>query len=439
VRKALPFTLCISMLVSACGSSNSHGTAAANHPATEEKKAQTVKMLTATGYYNDTYKKLQDKLKTEENIDLDIQVLPDDQYYKLVKVKIAAKEVPDILVIKAPAQYEEIDAPKNMISLSNEHWVSRLSYPETLKALDGNIYAWPRSYFGYYAAAYYSKKIFADLGLSEPKTYADFLRMLETIKSKGNGITPIYMSNKDLWTTQIFMTSGLPVLLGDKANETWNKLLKNQLKWTDVPEFKKILHMYLDLYKKDYVNNDHVNATFEDAKAALSAGKAAMLYNGEWTVGDLITKYGMKADDIGAFVIPFGDKDMLATGTYVTGWLIPKDAVNIEGAKKVLDILSQPSYMNIYFTEHPGSSGFKDVIGQEEAPAVKALEEKYMKGNKYTYEMDSPMSFVNELFSANLWGPYVDIAIGAKTPEQVIETWQVKYVDYMKRKRQPGF
>ncbi len=434
MKKALSVSaslLLILLLLVACGS--------ISYTPAVEKVNQTVNMLMSQGRYYDTYKKLQDKLKAEENITLDIQVVPDDQYYNLVQTKIAARDVPDIIAKNAPTQYEEVDAMKNMVDLSNEPWISRLSNPELLKAPDGKIYARPISSSTFYAAAYYNKEIFDNLGLSDPKTYAEFLELLETIKTKGDGITPIYMSNKDTWTTQVFMTAGLPVLLGDKAQETWDKLMTNQLKWTEVPEFETILNLYLDLYEEGYINQDHAAATFEDAKAALAEGTAAIIYNGEWIVGDLVTKYKMKPDEIGAFVIPFGDRNLMATGSFVEGWLIPKDAKNIEGAKKVLDILSQPAYMNAFFAEHPGSPGFTDVDGGEVAPAVKALEQKYIKGNKYIAEMNGPMSSASILFNDNLWRPYVEMAAGEKTPEQVIESWQLKYTEYMKHKQMPGF
>ncbi|QYR21852.1 hypothetical protein KZ483_02070 [Paenibacillus sp. sptzw28] len=48
----------------------------------------------------------------------------------------------------------------------------------------------------------------------------------------------------------------------------------------------------------------------------LAEGKAAIVYNGEWIVGELVTKYRMKPEDIGAFVIPLGDRDVMAVGLY---------------------------------------------------------------------------------------------------------------------------
>lgn len=440
MRLAFLVTQCLLLImavVTACGKNNADEID--NKPETGAKQSQIVTLMTAQGRFSDAYKDLQEKLKAEENITLVLQALPVSQYDNVVKSRIAVREVPDIIVANVPDRYEEIDVSLNMEDLSNEPWVSRLANPDLLRAPDGKIYAWPIESSTFYAAAYYNKKVFADLGLNKPKTYAGFLDLLESIKIKGNGITPFFMSNKDTWTTQIFMTAGLPVLLGDRAQETWDKLLSNQLKWTEVPEFQTILNLYADLYKKGYVNQDHSSVSFEDAKAALAAGETAMVYSGEWMAADLVTRYGMKPEDIGVFIIPFGDKDLMAMGGFVTGWLIPKAAKNIAGAKKVLELLSHPEYMNLYFAKHPGFPGFRDVNGGEVAPEVAELVEKYINGNKYTYEMNAPMSFVNPLFIDNLWGPYVDMATGLKTPKQVIESWQAIYEEYMKQKQRPGF
>lgn len=453
-RIALPLTMTLAMLIAAaCGSNandDSNGNASAGaspSAATSEanaedgakKEAVTVSLLTSQAKYKEAYQKIAQKLKEDENITLDIQVVPDDQYYNLVKTKIATKEVPDILMNNAPSEYITIDAPNNMVDLSNEPWIERLANPNLLKGTDGKIYAMPVESSSFYSAAYYNKAVFKDLGLSEPKTYAEFLNALETIKTKGNGITPIFMSNKDSWTTQIFMTIGLPVLLGDKAQGTWEQLLTNKIKWADIPEFKTILEDFKNLYTSGYVNKDHMTATFDNAKEALATGKAAMLYNGEWTVGDLLTKNHMDPNNIGAFVLPFGDKQIMGTGAFVQGFFIPKNAKNADAAKRVLNLISQPAYMNLYFAENPGSPGFKDVDGGSVHPAVKALVDNYITTNKYIAQVNDPMAFVSPIFP-DLWQLYVDMTVdGGKTPDQVIAAWDKKYADYMKQKEQPGF
>lgn len=105
----------------------------------------------------------------------------------------------------------------------------------------------------------------------------------------------------------------------------------------------------------------------------------------------------------------------------------------------MLELLSSPAYLDLYFAERPGNPGFIDVDGGVIAPVVKELEEKYIKGNKYTYEMNGSINFVSSLLNDGLWLTYVELASGLKTPEQVIEEWQETFSEYMKEKKQPGF
>ncbi|QJD86429.1 ABC transporter substrate-binding protein [Cohnella herbarum] len=451
--KMLLSVLAASMvLLTACGSNsnepaNSPASSSTGSPATseasqppEEKKAVTVSMMTAQGKYKEQYKLWVDKLKAEENITLDIQVVPDDQYETLIKTKIATDEVPDIFMHNASVgEYQIVKADTKMVDLSNEPWVSRLANPEIIKSADGKIYALPQESSSFYAALYYNKKVFADLGLQEPATYADFLNILETVKTKGNGITPIFMSNKDTWTTQIFVTAAFPQALAEKGQETWGNLLTNKVKWADIPEFKQALTDYQDLFRKGYVNKDHVTATFDNAKEALASGKAAMMLNGEWTVGDLLSKNQMKPEDIGAFPIPYMDKQLMATGAYVQGFFIPKAAKNVEDAKRVLNLISQPAYMDLVFAAHPGSPGFTDVNGGEVHPAVKGLFDNYIATNKYVSQLNDPMGIAGPIFG-DLWKLYVDMAVdGGKTPDEVVAAWDKIYTDFMKQKEQPGF
>lgn len=99
---------------------------------------------------------------------------------------------------------------------------------------------------GYYKDAYkkFQDKLKAEENIMlDIRVVANNLQyLLETIETKGNGITPIYMSNNG--------RHGSSYLPG----------------WTEIPEFKTILRLYLDLYHKGYVNQNHAAATYEDAE-----------------------------------------------------------------------------------------------------------------------------------------------------------------------------
>ena len=49
----------------------------------------------------------------------------------------------------------------------------------------------------------YNKKVYAELGLRVPKTWADF--MANNAKIKAAGIDPVIQTYGDTWTSQLFM------------------------------------------------------------------------------------------------------------------------------------------------------------------------------------------------------------------------------------------
>jgi len=303
------------------------------------KKAITISYLTSTAKFKEVQKDMADQLKKDENITVEFQVVPDDQYQTLVKSKLAAAEVPDVMDFDAPTGDAILGANKNMVDLSKEAWVSRLSNEKLIKdPKDGKIYSLPRDSSSFFGACYYNKKVLSGLGINnpQPKTYKEFLDILETIKTKGNGVIPFYGSNKDNWTTQIFMTLGFPVALAPNDKATWEKLLTNKIKWADVPEFKDILNDYNDLYKKGYVNKDNLTASYDMAKEAVATGKAAMMLNGEWAATDIMLKW--PNTDLGAFIVPFKDKDIMGSGAYVQGIFVPKNGKQVEETKRFLNL-----------------------------------------------------------------------------------------------------
>lgn len=64
----------------------------------------------------------------------------------------------------------------------------------------------------------YNKDVFDKLGISVPTTWEEFLQVCETIKTKGDGVIPIFMP-KDFWVPQILMTDNFAKSLGAKLDE----------------------------------------------------------------------------------------------------------------------------------------------------------------------------------------------------------------------------
>lgn len=399
----------------------------------------TISFLTANDRFKDVWKDIAAQMKKDENITVNFQTIPAEQYGTVMKTRIVTGEVPDIIDFNEPESDVDLGASQNFVDLSNEPWVKRLVNPKLIKdPWDGKIYGLPSASSSFYGAVYYNKKVFKDLGIknTQPKNYKEFLDILNTIKTKGKGIIPFYACNKEPWTTQIFMTLGFSVALYPKDVDTYNKMLANKIKWTDVPEFKQILTQYNDLYKNGYVNKDHLSASYDMAKEALATGKAAMILNGEWAASDIKTKW--PKTELGTFIIPFNNKLIMGTGAYVNGLAIPKAGKQVENVKKFLNLWSQPKYQNMYFAKYPGFPAFKDVKGGTVIPCVQDLVNKYIKTGKFTYQINDPMAAANGIWG-DVWNYYIEMTAGKSTPDQVLQKIDKKYQDYMKQNKMPGF
>lgn len=452
VRKTISMGLVCAFLVgvTACGTAKpseeketavTTGEVQATTVAVEEKKPFSITYATTQSRLKEAQKKMAEIIKTEEGITIEFQTVPDPQWEAMLKTKIAAAEVPDVVDINigsnGSGQFKNF-GEVNFVDLSSEPWVNDMTDAEVAKSSDGKILAAPVTTSAQICGAIYNKKVFTDLGVVEPTTYAEYLTLLETIKSKGNGIIPVYQSDKDLWTIQIIPFQFLGQALGEKAKDTYKLLATNQLKWTAVPEFKQMLSDFKVIYDKGYVNKDHLTATYDMAKEAVATGKAAMMNNGDWAVNDIKAKW--PDAKIGMFIIPYKDTGFM-TSSEKSGFGITVLAAGkqVDNAKKFVTTYMNPKYMDMYFAENPGFPGLKTVNGGNVNEAVKAINDKYITTNKFYYEMNGSFPEWGSWLNDSLWSGYVAYTMGGKSIDEIIKNVDTKFVDLGKAKKIAGF
>lgn len=441
--------VCFTLMASLMGCKKASDPVVSNEPEKKVEEKKTVKedkeekksakpteivYFTSSAKYKDSYDVIADKVDEALNVAIDVQVVPDEQYVTLLKTKLSTQEVPDIFDYNTPPGYVQLNAAENCVDLSNEPWVKRLVNPG-LVTKDGKLYSMPRESSSFYPAMYYNKKVFSDLGLQEPKTYDEFLALLETIKEAG--ITPIHMADKENWTTQIFMTSGFSAALApDRVEDTYEALRTNKLKHADVPEFIDILERYKYFYDQGYVNEDHMSATYDMSQDAVGSGQAAMMMNGEWVVSAINNMH--PDSEIGAFAIPL-ETGYIGSGAFVQGMFIPKASENVELAKEVLNLWSQPEYLNIFFEENPSFPAFNDVNPGAVPECVSKLVDDYVATGKATLQYNNMFDEPASLYGDYLWKYYVEMTMGEKTPKEVLEAWDKDVEDFMKSKGYQGW
>lgn len=398
---------------------------------------KTISFMTSQAKYFDAYQTMADKIKEDYGCTVEFQVIPDDQYTSLTNLKLSTGEVPDVFEQNFPSQNATINVYQYCEDLSNEPWISRLINPELLKdSKDGKIYALPKESSSGYQAVYYNKALLGKCGITDPmpQTYQEFLDILKAVKENSD-VTPFLQTNADNWTTQIYMTGGIAAALGDNAPATYEKLLNNEITWSEIPEAAEILQKYTDLYKADYVNEDNLSVGYDDAAEIMASEKAAMYLTIEQWAVDFENNYDI---ELGSFAVPHADQASLPTGNYVQGLFVPSGGSQVDTAKAFLEVWSLPEYQKLYYEANPGFPAFNDVDGGKVTPCVQDLVDNYIKTGNYSYEINGQLADANGCFN-DLWNLYIEAAAGAKTADEVWETFQPIYSDYMEQQGYEAF
>lgn len=236
--------------------------------------------------------------KAHPNVKIEFTTYAGETYESIIKTALAGNSGPDLyfthgynnLQLYVDAGYAE---PVDAVDTALYDEASLL--PITIK---GNIYAGP-GMGTYILTIFYNKDIFAQHGLSIPKTPEEFTDVVEKLKAAE--ITPIAMGGAESISYLFSLFAIAPALLGDN----WYKDAKEGTAGFTDPRFAALNQTLVDWGKNGYFQKNYEGAKFESAKILFQSGKAAMLINGTWDYQGIKTA----APDLkfGAFNMPGKD------------------------------------------------------------------------------------------------------------------------------------
>lgn len=259
--------------------------------------------------------------------------LPGDQYENLFKAKNASGTLEDVFApnIQNPKSYMKAGV---MADLSDSPWVKDVV--ESAKencTYSGKWYGAPQQ--ATVVGIFYNKKIFADVGASVPKTWAELLDVCGKIKSKG--IDPFVGGFKDNWvlgmTWGTFVTAFMQSETENPSLELYNGKIK-----LDGPEYMKTINRLEELFKKNYFNKDCLSIGWDQSRPHFASGKAAMLIQGSWLPGMVNTLN--KDLDMGFFPVPNDDGTAPLSVAPGPEWSVNAKTTHLEAAKEVVNIFS---------------------------------------------------------------------------------------------------
>ncbi|GHC45017.1 ABC transporter substrate-binding protein [Streptomyces flavofungini] len=272
-----------------------------------------------------------------------------DPIISFLESKVAGGQPPDVAMLPQVGAIEQ--AVRNK-------WAKPVG-PEAQKQLDKNYaQGWKdlgavdgKQYGVYFKAAnksliWYNTEVFANAGVKEPKTWADFMKTAQTVYD--SGVTPVSVAGAEAWTLTDWFEN---IYLSQAGPEKYDQLAQHKIKWTD-PSVKDALTTLGGLFgKKGFIAGGASGALQTEfpasVKQTFTGGdqpKAGMVFEGDMvSLAIAETKAEVGTD---AKVFPFpavGDESPAVVGGDAAVAL-----KNSKGAQALLTFLATPDAAKIW-------------------------------------------------------------------------------------------
>lgn len=145
----------------------------------------------------------------------------------------------------------------------------------------------------------YNKAIFAQLGITVPQDWDEFMTAAKKLSEAGY---PIAQSAKEGWTNQYVYHNTLAKIYADRPT-FFDDLRTGAATWDD-PEFVAAIQRYADLVAAGAYAEGSVSLGYAEAASLMHDGKASMWIMGNWGLNAATPKEGTANPELGVFPLP---------------------------------------------------------------------------------------------------------------------------------------
>ena len=266
----------------------------------------------------------------------------------------------------------------------------------------------------------YNRAIFDELGLTPPKTEAEFFAALEKIKADGTYI-PMAMGTNDQWeaATMGYQNIGPNYWKGEEGRKA---LIAGTQKLTDeawVAPFRQLAKW------KDYLGDGFEAQTYPDSQNLFTLGRAAIYPTGSWEIGVFGPQIG-GAFEMGAFPPPVaadGDKCYISDHTDIAMGMNAATK-NPEAAKKFLEWVGSSEFATLYANALPGFFSLNSAAVEMQDPLAKEFvswRETCEPTIRSTYQI---LSRGTPNLENETWNASANVIKGTETPEDAAKRLQ---------------
>jgi raffinose/stachyose/melibiose transport system substrate-binding protein len=254
----------------------------------------------------------------------------------LVKTRLSTGDMSDVFMYNSGSLFAALKPEQNLVPLDDQPYVGSLdgTFKNTVSA-GGKLYGVP---FGGATGGgiLYNKAVYTRLGLSVPKTWADFMANNATIKAAG--IAPVVQTYQDTWTSQVIVLADFHNVAAAEPDFA-GQYTAGKAKYAGTPAALQSFQRLQEIHDAGYLTSDFASTKLEAGIKHLADGTGAHYPMLTFAVGTLVAQAPDKVGDVGFFALP-GD-DAAKNGLTVwepAGVYVPKTTTGakLDAARKFL-------------------------------------------------------------------------------------------------------
>ncbi|MEO3805362.1 extracellular solute-binding protein [Nonomuraea sp. B1E8] len=259
----------------------------------------------------------------------------------IVKTRLSTGDMADVFWYNSGSLLQALNPAQTMVDLTGDPVLANVAKDFLpVVSQDGKVYGVPGG-TAMGGGILYNRKVYEQLKLEVPKTWADFTANNDKIKAAG--IAPVIGTYKDTWTSQLFV-------LGDYYNvqaaaPTFAQdYTANQAKFATTPAARAGFDHLAEVHAKGYLQEGYGSATADQGMKLLAEGKGAHYPMLSAQLPPFVATMPQAATDIGFFGIP--GTDAAKNGATIwepAGIYIAKTTEKLEAAKKFLAFVASPA------------------------------------------------------------------------------------------------
>lgn len=272
-------------------------------PAAAPREAELNIMMSFPQYMDqwETYcKQFEAKVLAEQNIKLTINLeMPSsDQYESVLQARLTGDDAPDLYTIHRNnlGVYNEAG---NIADLSGQPFVDKLyeNVRDTV-TVDGKVLAVPIESMAW--GVLYNKAIFAECGLTAPKTLDELKNVVSVLESKG--YTPFMLAFQEQWVPQLMTALTLGGKVSGELTDWVDRMYQDAGSYEEVREIFDVISLIME-HGTDRAMEEGSQAGAAD----FANGKAAIFVQGTWAAGTILET---NPDfQLGVFALPINNNE----------------------------------------------------------------------------------------------------------------------------------